>query len=58
MRVEQHPQPPRRSRLRRELVSFTALGVLGVVAAYLSIRVPETDVYIDMRWTFGLMGFS
>lgn len=56
--VRQSPQPPRGSRLRREIVTFAVLGVLGVAAAYVSIGTPETDVYIDARWTFGLMGFA
>ena len=56
--VQQPPRSPRGPQLRREFVSFAVLGVLGVAAAYLSVRVPETDAYIDMRWTFGLMGFA
>ena len=44
--------------LRRDLWLFAVLAVLGTAACYLSVQIPHTDVNIDGRQFFGLIGFA
>ena len=44
--------------LRRDLALFAVLAVLGTAACYLSIQIPHTNVNIDGRQFFGLIGFA
>lgn len=42
---------------RNEFLRFILLAVLGIVASYLSINIPNTEVFFDVRWVFGFLGF-
>ena len=43
---------------RWDLFLLTGCCILGSAAAYLSINIPETEVFIEIRWLFGLFGFT
>lgn len=43
---------------RRELLIFFVLGSLGAAASYLNVRIPHTDLFIEVRWAFGFMAFA
>jgi PAS domain S-box-containing protein len=44
--------------LKRDLTFLFVLGAFGIGASYLSIQIPHTEVFIEGRWIFGLMGFA
>lgn len=48
------PLPP----MRNELILFGLLGFLGVLASYISVNIPNTEMYFEIRWAFGFMGFA
>ncbi len=43
--------------LKTDLILLLLLGVLGSAAAFFSINIPHTEVYIEVRWIFGYLGF-
>ncbi len=43
---------------RRELLRFCVLAALGAAASYLSVNIPHTEVYFDLRMAFGFLGFA
>ena len=47
-----------RSGARDDLFAFLTLGALGVVASYVSVNIPHTEVFIEARWAFGFMAFA
>lgn len=53
--LEGLPPPPS---LRSDLVLFGLLGALGVVASYISVNIPHTEVFFEVRFAFGFMGFA
>jgi len=43
---------------KNELLIFTVLLGFGTAASYFSVNIPHTDVFIEIRWAFGFMGFA
>lgn len=43
--------------LRRDLLLFLFLAVFGSAAAFISVNIPHTEVYLEGRFIFGFMGF-
>ncbi|MBN1935858.1 MAG: PAS domain S-box protein [Anaerolineae bacterium] len=43
---------------QKEWVRFIALAVLGGAASYLSVNIPGSEVFFDLRWIFGFIGFA
>jgi PAS domain S-box-containing protein len=41
----------------QDLILFAVFTPLGIAAAYLSINVPHTEVFIEIRFLFGYTGF-
>ncbi|MFP4382443.1 MAG: histidine kinase dimerization/phosphoacceptor domain -containing protein [Spirochaetia bacterium] len=44
--------------LRRDIVFTLILSVLGAVFSYISVNIPNTEVYFDFRWIFGSIAFA
>lgn len=44
--------------LRQDLILFCILTPLGAGAAFLSVNIPHTEVYIEGRWIFGYLAFA
>ncbi len=44
--------------LYRDIVITFWTGILGLPACYLTINIPHTEVFVDIRWLFGLMAFA
>ncbi len=42
----------------RELKLFTVLALLGLLAQLLRVQIPHTEVFLEGRWAFGLIGFA
>ncbi|MBB4314466.1 sensor histidine kinase [Roseospira marina] len=40
----------------RELLIFLVFGGLGTAAAYVTVNVPDTEIFLSGRYAFGLMG--
>lgn len=47
-----------RSEVGQDLTRFFVLAILGGAAAFLSIGVPHTEVYLEGRLIFGYIGFA
>lgn len=47
----------RRPRLPGEYQILLILLALQIASAYLSLEVPGTQIYLDTRWLFGIIGF-
>lgn len=45
------------SSLKQDIQTALVLGILGTIAAYFSINIPHTEVFIEIRWAFGYLGF-
>lgn len=43
---------------KNDLFYFMLLGILGVIFSYVSVNIPHTEVYLEVRWLFGYMGFA
>jgi PAS domain S-box-containing protein len=43
--------------LKKDLFLLVVCGILGSAAAYLSINIPHTELFLEVRWLFGFMGF-
>ena len=43
--------------LKTDLILLLLLSLLGTAAAFFSINIPHTEVYIEVRWIFGYLGF-
>jgi PAS domain S-box-containing protein len=43
---------------RNDVALFLTLAVLGTVASYISVNIPHTEVYFDVRYAFGYLGFA
>lgn len=41
-----------------EPVRFAVLAVMGATASYMSVNIPRTEVFFDLRWVFGFVGFA
>ncbi len=50
--------PPADASLKRDLLTLIVLGALGAIAANLNVSIPFTEIYIEVRWAFGYMGFA
>ncbi len=48
---------PRRP-LLQDLGLFLVLGALGAIAANISIRIPHTEAFLEVRFLFGFMAFA
>ena len=44
--------------LSDDLQLFFVLGILGALVSYLSVNIPNTDVYFDVRQVFAFMAFA
>ncbi len=44
--------------LPRDLWLFAVLGVSGVAASHFNVSIPHTDMYFEVRWAFGFLGFA
>ncbi len=44
--------------LSRDLLLLALLGIPGVVASYLSVNIPNTAVFFDLRFAFGFVAFA
>lgn len=43
--------------IKRDIFFLVLFGALGTGAAYFSINIPHTDLFIEVRWLFGFLGF-
>jgi len=50
--------PQWRASRSHDLLLCLSLGVLGVTAAFISFNIPGTELYFEIRWAFGYMGFA
>ncbi len=41
-----------------ELMRFAVLAILGAAFSYLSVNIPNTEAFFDVRWIFGFVGFA
>ena len=41
-----------------DLWLFAVLGVSGVAASHFNVSIPHTDMYFEVRWAFGYLGFA
>lgn len=44
--------------MQGDLPLFVTLGALGVAASFISVNIPNTEVYLEGRWAFGFMAFA
>ncbi len=51
-------KPEKSEPLKREILLFSFLAVLGVITSYTAMNIPNTELFFDVRFVFGFLGFA